>query len=241
MRKETEEQFKLLYNRYIDSIYNYLEFSSKSPLINKDNKSIHLGFRTITHIFHTNYIQTGDVDLVYLSMQKGYLYYLEFLEQIEENNMSDNFNHTSAILFVHSKALLNYDEDNRDTSVIIDEVIITKMKLMSKLIEMIFWWDNYDIVQCEISSSILKTLSNMIIHSNDSFIISYIEFSQRRIMNHIEYIEFLNCSVKLLKDLTKTGLPKQIDWEKNNINKMNDIETNSKELTIRKWCKWVME
>ena len=241
MRKETEERFKLLYNRYIDGIFNYLEFSSRSPLINKDNKSIHLGFRTITHIFHTNYIQTGDLDLVYLSMQKGYLYYLEFLEQIEENNMSDNLNHTSAILFVHSKALVNYTEDNRDISVTIDETIIQKMKTISKLTETIFWWDNSDIVQCEINSSILKTLSNMIIHSDDSFIISYIAFSQRRKMNHVEYIEFLDYSVKLLKDLTKTGLPKQIEWEKNNINKMSDIETNTKELTIRKWCKWVME
>jgi hypothetical protein len=240
MKKCTDDKIKQLLNRYIDGVYNYLEFASKSPLINNDKKSIHLGFRTITHIFHTNYIQTGDMDIVYLSMQKGYLYYLEFLEQLKENNISDDLNHTNAILFVHSKALVNYSEDNR-CSDNIDETLISKMKIMSKLIEMLFWWDNSEIIQYEITRNILKALTNMLIHSDDSFIVSYIEFSQRRVMNHIEYMEFLDYSVKLLKETMKTGLPKQIEWEKNNITKINDIETNSKEFTIRKWCKWVME
>lgn len=240
MKKCTDDKIKQLLNRYIDGVYNYLEFASKSPLINNDKKSIHLGFRTITHIFHTNYIQTGDMDIVYLSMQKGYLYYLEFLEQLKENNINDDLNHTNAILFVHSKALVNYSEDNR-CSDNIDETLISKMKIMSKLIEMLFWWDNSEIIQYEITRNILKVLTNMLIHSDDSFIVSYIEFSQRRVMNHIEYIEFLDYSVKLLKETMKTGLPKQIEWEKNNITKINDIETNSKEFTIRKWCKWVME
>jgi len=240
MKKCTDDKIKQLLNRYIDGVYNYLEFASKSPLINNDKKSIHLGFRTITHIFHTNYIQTGDMDIVYLSMQKGYLYYLEFLEQLKENNINDDLNHTNAILFVHSKALVNYSEDNR-CSDNIDETLISKMKIMSKLIEMLFWWDNSEIIQYEITRNILKVLTNMLIHSDDSFIVSYIEFSQRRVMNHIEYMEFLDYSVKLLKETMKTGLPKQIEWEKNNITKINDIETNSKEFTIRKWCKWVME
>jgi hypothetical protein len=180
------------------------------------------------------------MDIVYLSMQKGYLYYLEFLEQLKENNINDDLNHTNAILFVHSKALVNYSEDNR-CSDNIDETLISKMKIMSKLIEMLFWWDNSEIIQYEITRNILKVLTNMLIHSDDSFIVSYIEFSQRRVMNHIEYMEFLDYSVKLLKETMKTGLPKQIEWEKNNITKINDIETNSKEFTIRKWCKWVME
>ena len=240
MRKEIEEKCKLIILRYIEGIYNYLDFASRSPIISNDNKSIHLGFRTLTHIFHTNYIQTGDIDVVYLSMQKGYLYYLEFLEQIEENNMKDNFNHTNAILFVHSKALVNYSEKNR-SKVVIDHDIIIKMKQVSKLIELLFWWDNPDIIQYKISINIFKSLSNMIINSEDSFIFSYFEFSQRRIMNHTEYMEFLDYSVKLLKETIKTALPSQVEWEKNNIYKLNNIEINSKDFTIRKWCKWVME
>ena len=240
MKRDIEEKFKLVIQLYVSGVYNYLEFASKSPIINNDNKSIHLGFRTITHIFHTNYIQTGDVDIVSLSIQKGYLYYLEFLEQIEENNMRVNFNHANAILFVHSKALVNYTEDNRN-NVVVDNIILDKMKLMSKLIETIFWWDTAEIVQFEINRNILITLSNMIIQSDDAFLVSYFEFSQRRSMNHEEYMEFLNYSIKLLKVLIKTGFPKEVEWEKNNLNKFKDIEANSKELTIRKWCKWVME
>jgi len=240
MRKDIEEKCKLLIQRYIEGIYNYLEFAYKSPLISNDIKSIHLGFRTITHIFHTNYIQTGDVDVVYLSMQKGYLYYLEFLEQIEENNMRDNFNHTNAILFVHSKALVNYSEDNRN-QVVIDDVIIDKMKQMSKLMEIIFWWDNPNINQSKISINIFKSISNMIINTEDLFIPSYFEFAQRRIMNHEEYMEFIECSIKLLKETIKTSLPNLVEWEKNKLKKYNDIELKTKELSIRKWCKWVME
>ena len=239
MRKEIEEKCKLIILRYIEGIYNYLEIASRSPLVSNDNKSIHLGFRTITHIFHTNYIQTGDVNVGYLSMQKGYLYYLEFLEQIEQNNMRDNLNHTSAILFVHSKALVNYSQDNR-SKVCVDVFIINKMKQLSKLVELLFWWDNPDIIQSEISINIFKNLSNVIIRSEDTFILSYFEFSQRRIMNHTEYMEFLEYSVKLLKETIKTSLPNLVEWEKKLLEKYNDIEINSKELSMRKWCKWVM-
>ena len=240
MRKDSEEDFKLLITRYIDGIYNYLDFTLKSPLINNDNKSIHLGFRTITHIFNMNYIQTGDIDIAFLSMQKGYLYYLEYLEQIEENSMRDNLNHTNAILFVYSKALIKYSDDNRN-NIIINNSVINKLKIIYKLTEALFWWDNPQIIQNRININLIKTLCNIIMHTDDTFVISYFEFTQRRNMNHIEYIDLIEYSIKLLKDLMKTQMPNEEEWKKNNITKINDIELNSKTLTIHKWCKWVIE
>jgi hypothetical protein len=60
-------------------------------------------------------------------------------------------------------------------------------------------------------------------------------------MNHEEYMEFIECSIKLLKETIKTSLPNLVEWEKNKLQKYNDIELKTKELSIRKWCKWVME
>jgi hypothetical protein len=240
MIKQANASQKEYVVKYVDGVYKFFEFASQSPYIVNSNKSamvVSLGFRAITHIYQTNYIQTNDIDVSYYSMQKAYLYYLEYLEQVAESNMTDGLNHTDAILFIYNKALIHYASDNRN--VVANSSVVNIMSSVSKLVETILWWDNENINKCKINIDVIVNLCNLSIKLTDDIICTIIEYGQRRDMDNDEYAEFLTCILKLCKDEIKQGTIKTshqlIIDSVFNISDVEDIPN----LSIKKWCKYI--
>jgi len=236
-RKTTLNVLKNYSYRYIDEIVKYLEFTLTSNVIknNTDNLT-HIGYRIITQIFQTNLIHTNDLDALFFSMQKGYLYYLEYLEQTE-NKSNKDLNYQSATLFIYDKTILKYTQDNH-TPINIDLEILSTIPRVTKLIELIMWFDNNLIQQNDIEFDIVKSICELLHNSDDNLINSLIEFGQKRTMNTIEYNEFLNHAFKILRKNLKHKTYSERDWKDQIIKKFPSIEESTK-LSVSKWCKWL--
>lgn len=241
MRKEIEIRLKNVIQKYLEGVFSYLEFTQKSPIVtnSKNNKITHLGFRAITHIFLANYSYTSDANISLLSMQKGYLYYLEYLEQVEENNMNENLNHTNALVFVYSKSIIEYSNDNREFQEN-NKIVLEKIQFVSKLIEATFWWENKLIDQNQLESLLLKNLSIILIQMQDTLLVSHILFGQKRKMTHDEYVEFLQCTQKIFRENIKNSVTSLSEWEKNIAIKTKDIGESADEMSVKKWCKSII-
>lgn len=223
--------------KYIDEIIKYLELASKSNIIKKnaDKKLTHLGYRLITHIFQTNLIHTSDLDALFFSMQKGYLYYLEYLEQTDSKSNKD-FNQLSTT-FIYDKTIIKYTQEDR-TIIKLDQTILSMMPRIAKLIETILWLDNNLIQQTGIDFNIVKSICELLHNYEDNLIISFIEFAQKRTMDTAEYNEFLTLVFKIFRTNLKNEMYTERDWEEQMLKKFPDIEDAYK-LTVSKWCKWL--
>jgi len=237
--KEITNNIKKYSCKYINEIVKYLDFASKSNVIinNRDKKLTHLGYRIITHIFQTNLIHTGDVDVANYSMQKGYLYYLEYLEQTEKNNTNKDLNHQSTTLFIYDKTIIKYTQDNREL-IKLDHAILSIMPRIAKLTEIIIWFANSNIQQTDIDFNIVKSICEILHNSDDNLFGSYIEFGQKRTMNIVEYNEFLHHALKIFRENSKFKTYSERNWEEQILKKMPDIE-DAKNMVISKWCKWL--
>ena len=241
MRKLIDEQNQYI-QQYIDGIIKYIEFVKNAPfVINSDNATfiITTGFKAITHIYHMNYIHTHDVETSHYSMQKAYLYYLEYLEQVSNSNMTKDLNHTDAIMFVYSKSLVNYSSDKINKKTDSDKnSIVDNMASISKIIEIILWWDNNTINRTTLCSKLLHNICSLSVNLNDDLLCAYIECGQKRTMDNDEYVEFLTYSVKLFREKIKTDSILSVDqWILNSIWTNNDTIN---EMTIKKWCRTIM-
>jgi hypothetical protein len=170
-------------------------------------------------------------------MQKAYLYYLEYMEQVSSSNMTTELNHTDAILFVYSKSLVNYSTDKIKTETDKNS-IVDNMASISKITETILWWDNNKIIRESLCSKLLCNLCSLSIYLKDDLLCAFIEYGQKRTMNNDEYAEFLACTIKLFREKIKTNsILSVVQWTQNmiehNIDEMNNI-------TIQKWCRTIM-
>lgn len=239
MRKLIDEQNEYI-QQYINGVIKYMEFATNAPFILNNDKATFvtsIGFRAITHICQMNYIHTRDVDTSHYSMQKAYLYYLEYMEQVSSSNMTTELNHTDAILFVYSKSLVNYSTDKIKTETDKNS-IVDNMASISKITETILWWDNNKIIRESLCSKLLCNLCSLSIYLKDDLLCAFIEYGQKRTMNNDEYAEFLACTIKLFREKIKTNsILSVVQWTQNmiehNIDEMNNI-------TIQKWCRTIM-
>lgn len=233
-----EELLNIWSCKYIDEVINYIDFASQSKAIinNKDIKTMLMGYRIITHIFQTNLLHTGDIDRAQMSMQKGYTYYTEYLEQIEASNAKNHLNHQSATMFIYDKSIINYAQDDRP-AIKVDNVLISSISRFVKLIETILWLENNIIKQSDIDFNVIKRICHISHTIDDNLLSSYIEFGQKRIMNTVEYNEFLNHAFKIFREDLKHTQRNEKDWNEQLIKKIPHIE-EAQNMTISKWCKW---
>jgi hypothetical protein len=100
--------------KYLFTVFEYIDNIDKSEFINTlENKIffIEIGFRAITNVFQINFNISKDIDTAYYSSKKAYLYYLEYLEQINKTSLCHDLNHTDAILFIYNKSIINYSNN----------------------------------------------------------------------------------------------------------------------------------
>jgi hypothetical protein len=205
-------------NTYLDIIIEYLDVMKQSKFITAhlDREFlIYTGFRSITHIFQINYLYTSELETSFYSSQKAYIFYLEYLEQMEKTNMSHDLNFTDAIQFVYSKTIAQLTPTvNMKSSV--------KYARISKLIDVILWTGGLRTLK-------KKTILNCFLVDYDAMH-DCLEIAQLRKMDNVEYEVFLSEMYAILKK-HKCNIQK--------IYKICDIN-DSLQLNTKQWCKWVI-
>jgi hypothetical protein len=143
--EEVIEKYIFLSNEFLKFILEKTTFKNK----NYTKFIIIRGYETITNVFNIILYYTKNVELTFYHCQKAYYYYIEFIEQIyDEQNLFLQLNSRDAITYVYKKTIfeLKHDvkkymqpciDDTKNKLEIIDEFIKIFKSIFECLIETI--------------------------------------------------------------------------------------------------------
>ena len=101
--------------KFITVIIDYMRFiSEKITMKNKKNYKFifERGIETIMHIFSIIFLYTKNLELTAYHSQKGYYFYIEFIEQISDENVTFlQLSSRDALLFVYKKTIFDLNNE----------------------------------------------------------------------------------------------------------------------------------
>ena len=106
------DESKHIFIKYISVINDFLLYCNDNVL--NENKTIlkytiRRGIESITHIFKFVYISTNDLDLTCEICKQAFIYYIEFITQIcDDDRKYLNMTSRDAILFIYKKTINKY-------------------------------------------------------------------------------------------------------------------------------------
>lgn len=104
-----------IFTKYNSIITEYLKHYFDNVSIQNDKYKKYVlrqGILTINHVFKLLLIYTKNIELTYFNCQKAYVYFIEFIGQIGEDNHSFlQLNSKDASLFVYKKTIFDINSD----------------------------------------------------------------------------------------------------------------------------------
>jgi hypothetical protein len=103
--------------KFVRVIIEYMRFISET--INMKNKQYYKfiferGIETLIHIFSMIFYYTKNLELTFYHCQKAYYFYIEFIEQISDDNITFlQLSSRDAILFVYKKTIFDLNNEYR--------------------------------------------------------------------------------------------------------------------------------
>tara|TARA_Y100000591_G_scaffold126524_1_gene108384 strand:- start:4793 stop:5569 length:777 start_codon:yes stop_codon:yes gene_type:complete len=111
------ENYYTIFQKYVVIIQNYFKHCHDNIYIqNQEYKNyiIKQGISCINHVFNFLLIYTKNLKLVCSNAEKAYIYFIEFIGQISEDNHSFlQLNSKDATLFVYKKTIFEINNDTR--------------------------------------------------------------------------------------------------------------------------------
>lgn len=243
---------------YVSILKEFIGLIDDSKHCDNPNNSIitmYIGMNAIHRVFEFILLKTKNIEKVCYYSKKTFYYYLEYMEQIHSSNLQQNLNQMDAILFVYKKTIFDlYDGENEDTfgtmtniiasngeiMNIDDETLQNMLKTISKIMNILFYWENNQITFYE-----RKELCNYL----DFFmkkcfstphIIIFLEILQKKTtIKQSEYILLL----KELIEMNEKKIKKICDINEWTLNKFyiqkNEFEDKINENNIKGLVKWV--
>jgi len=136
-------------NKYNNLLINYNKFFFNNIIIYKNNnlsKNIYIkGINLIENIFNVSFLYLDNLGDIYNLCEKSYIYFIEFINQINisnniENNIENNIDLTikDAIIFCYKKTILNFEnnlinKNNNNINCIILNKITPYIKIINNL------------------------------------------------------------------------------------------------------------
>ena len=102
-------------NKFIEVILEYTRFISEK--VAKKNKKYNKfiferGLKTLIHVFSIIFYYTKNLELSFYHTQKAYYFYIEFIEQISDDNVTFlQLSSKDAILFVYKKTIFELNNE----------------------------------------------------------------------------------------------------------------------------------
>ena len=120
-------------NKFVEVILEYMRLiSDKITMKNKLHYHfiIKRGIETIIHVFSVIFYYTKNLELTFYHSQKAYYFYIEFIEQISDDNMTFlQLSSRDAVMFVYKKTIfeLNNEYKKKIQEPICEEKTLLKM------------------------------------------------------------------------------------------------------------------
>ena len=237
-------------NKYMEYINNFFLLIKDNTYFKQYSYSKYLiinGIQTANHILNMLIIYTKNIDLTFHHIERSFIYYVEFINQIMINNGSLNLNSKDASIFIYKKILYDIDDLNKKNMVF----DIEQDTRFGDLLELIGLYNN-------ILYSYIDKFSNVnnINLTTDVYDIDYISsinknFSKlnynRLIENNKFFIDIINIlkekiqTDKLFKIIQYLSINNNINLQNMkliNINTLTSDEINK--LSYQKLCKIAM-
>jgi hypothetical protein len=109
--KFDKHDIKKIYIAFISVLFDYLHTFKHNIIEKKGNYSIKVikkGISMLKHVMNVLFLYTRNTELIYKHLNKSFLYYIEFIEQIgEEGNTFLQLSSKDAMLFVYKKTIFD--------------------------------------------------------------------------------------------------------------------------------------
>ena len=231
-----KDTYVSIFSKYNNLITEYLKHCLDNIYIqNTDYKKyiVRQGINTIKNVFKMLLIYTKNPDMTYFNCQKGYIYFIEFIGQISEDNHSFlQLNSKDASLFVYKKTIFeinndttkNFKSDNSIKNIfsILDPLISIYNSILFKLINDNDLNDIIKIANLEFQKVIQKIIKTYIELNNTLFFEKIEQFIQHHKDNDI--LENLDIFIKKIKKIQFDK--KNIELEVINNQSNNIVSTN---------------
>ena len=122
-------------NKYSLLVLEYINFiietmNEKKMTINRF--TIERGLETITHVFTILLYTSKNVDMAYYHSQKSFYFFIEFIEQIsEEQHTFLNLSSRDATMFVYKKTIFEIINDKKNVSIKMEKIDTDKLELLN--------------------------------------------------------------------------------------------------------------
>jgi len=204
------ESYINIFNKYNSIIIDYLKHCKDNIYIQNNNYQkyiIRQGILTINHVFKLLLIYTKNIELTYFNCQKAYVYFIEFIDQISEDNHSFlQLNSKDASLFVYKKTIFdinnetttNYISNNEIKKIllILDPLISIYNITLIKLINEFDFDKIIKITNVDFQKTMQKIIKYYIQFDNIEFLNKILEFV---IHNNTNLLENLENFIKIFK------------------------------------------
>jgi hypothetical protein len=102
-------------NKFVRVIIEYMRFISEKLTIKNDkynNFIFERGLGTLVHVFSIIFYYTKNLELSFYHTQKAYYFYIEFIEQISDDNITFlQLSSRDAMLFVYKKTIFDLNNE----------------------------------------------------------------------------------------------------------------------------------
>ena len=110
-----ENSVSEILNKFVSIILEYMRFISDKVVIKNKNYYTFIferGIETIIHVFTLIFYYTKNLELTFYHTQKAYYFYIEFIEQISDDNINFlKLTSRDAIMFVYKKTIFDISNE----------------------------------------------------------------------------------------------------------------------------------
>ena len=232
-----DDNYVNIFNKYNSIITDYLKHCFDNIYIQNNGYKkyiIRQGILTINHVFKLLLMYTKNINLTYFNCQKAYVYFIEFIGQIgEDNHTFLQLNSKDASLFVYKKTIFDIHND------------VTKNYKSDINIKNLF--KNLDPLINIYNFTIFKLLNDFEFNEIIKFVnLDFQKIMQKIIKHYIEINdpEFLDKIIKFITNYKDSNLLETLDYfikkiKKKDINNIDLKIINQNDKTILSPHKYV--
>jgi hypothetical protein len=207
-------------NKFVEVILEYTRFISEK--VTKKNKKYNKfiferGLKTLIHVFSIIFYYTKNLELSFYHTQKAYYFYIEFIEQISDDNVTFlQLSSKDAILFVYKKTIFELNNEcrknNKELSLEEQNILGTVNLYINMYKGMVLYIMNHNYkkeyinTSCNLIKNISETLNKN--KMNNDQIDCLNDFTTLLYNTKIEIVDFFNLLDEFVK---KINLKKKID------------------------------
>ena len=118
-KKTIQNTGQEILTKFTDIIIDYMKIMSEKITMKKKSYYLFIferGIETLIHVFSMIYFYTKNLDLTYYHSQKAYYFYIEFIEQISDDNITFlQLSSRDAVLFVYKKTIYDINNEYKKT------------------------------------------------------------------------------------------------------------------------------